>query len=361
MGRFSDFGREILEGSDEPVGRVHVVNCAAFLANWICTYGSTCRTFGMSNIDASWVYPTLITPAGWAFGIWGAIFGLQGCFTAMQLLPQYRAKPLLVNGIACYFSVACTCQAVWAIVFSRHMMIWSLVMTTGILVALVMLLRSMERYRAQTISDYVILKAPFHLHFAWIFVVVVLNVNMIIVQRGADNSTIQVVHAVGSFVVLAVGASVAALRAYGWIPAVVSWTFWSIAWNLSHPKPQLEALIGSVVLGRFVFAAVVLATMSSLSAAVLATQGFQDIRDSVLLAPTLDFAPDLTTGLHGNVVLPGAGTRTVCANGHEPTLRDNPSVVTRWLTELPPMRQCETTDDEDDGPRCEQNTAGKGR
>ena len=178
---------------------------------------------------------------------------------------------------------------------------------------------------------------------------------MIIVQRGADNSTIQVVHAVGSFVVLAVGASVAALRAYGWIPAVVSWTFWSIAWNLSHPKPQLEALIGSAVLGRFVFAAVVLATMSSLSAAVLATQGFQDIRDSVLLAPTLDFA------LEPVLVLPGAGTRTVCANGHEPTLRDNPSVVTRWLTELPPMRQCETTDDEDDGPRCEQNMAGKGR
>ena len=45
--------------------------------------------------------------------------------------------------------------------------------------------------------------------------------------------------------------------------------------------------------------------MSSLSAAVLATQGFKDIRDSVLLAPTLDFA------LEPVLVLPGAGTRTV--------------------------------------------------
>ena len=54
------------------------------------------------------VYPTLITPAGWAFGIWGAIFGLQGCFTAMQLLPQYRAKPLLVI----FFSPFAACK-VW--------------------------------------------------------------------------------------------------------------------------------------------------------------------------------------------------------------------------------------------------------
>jgi hypothetical protein len=308
----------------------------------------------MSNIDASWVYPTLITPAGWAFGIWGAIFGLQGCFTALQLLPQYRSKPLLVKGIKYHFTLACICQATWAVVFSRHMMMWSLLLTTAILFALVSLQRSIQRYPAHSISDFLVLKAPFHLHVAWSFVVVVLNVNMVIVQRGPDNRAIQIGHAVGSFVVLAAGAGIAVLRRDWWLPLVVSWTFWSIAWNLSHPKPAIEELIGPAVLGRFVVAAEVLATISSLSAAVLAMQALQEIRASVMLAPQLDFATEEF------VTFSGPGTRAVRGSGHDATWRDNPSAVSRWWSELPSLRQTSNSE-EDDGLRCEQSMTGRGR
>lgn len=36
-------------------------------------------------------YPTLFTPAGWAFAIWGLIFIMEGVFAIYQLLPSVRS------------------------------------------------------------------------------------------------------------------------------------------------------------------------------------------------------------------------------------------------------------------------------
>jgi hypothetical protein len=90
-----------------------------------------------------------------------------------------------------------------------------------------------------------------------------------------------------------------------------------------------------------------LATLSAICAAVIATRAFQEMRASVMLAPQLDFAAEEL------VTFPGPGTRDVRGNGHEAAWRDNPSAVTRWWSDLPSARQGNTTSDDDDGPRCE--------
>jgi hypothetical protein len=75
-----------------------------------------------------------------------------------------------------------------------------------------------------------------------------------------------------------------------------------------------------------------------------------------MLAPQLDFATEEF------VTFSGPGTRDVRGSGHEAMpWRDNPSVVTRWWAELPSFRNASNSDDDGDGPRCEQNTTGKGR
>ena len=78
----------------QSLGLVHAVNCMAFAGNSFCVYAATVGLFGMSNKDVSALYPTLVTPAFWGFLIWPVIFGLQGCFTLLQLLPQYREEPM---------------------------------------------------------------------------------------------------------------------------------------------------------------------------------------------------------------------------------------------------------------------------
>ena len=90
----------MLSDFDEPyrqpqsLGLVHAVNCVAFAGNLFCVYAATVGLFGMSNKAVSALYPTLVTPAFWGFLIWPLIFGLQGCFTILQLLPQYREEPM---------------------------------------------------------------------------------------------------------------------------------------------------------------------------------------------------------------------------------------------------------------------------
>jgi len=43
-----------------------------------------------SSHIVSAAYPTLFTPAGWAFAIWGLIFIMEGVFAVYQLLPSVR-------------------------------------------------------------------------------------------------------------------------------------------------------------------------------------------------------------------------------------------------------------------------------
>ncbi len=45
-----------------------------------------CQRLGLEDNKAvSDAFPTLVTPAGWAFAIWGPIFALEGVFSYWQL------------------------------------------------------------------------------------------------------------------------------------------------------------------------------------------------------------------------------------------------------------------------------------
>jgi hypothetical protein len=56
---------------------------------------------------------TLVTPAGWAFAIWGLLFTGSALFALWQALPGQRRNPLL-HRIAWPAAVALAAQGVWA-------------------------------------------------------------------------------------------------------------------------------------------------------------------------------------------------------------------------------------------------------
>lgn len=64
--------------------------------------------------DRSDAVRTLITPAGWAFAIWGPLFLLSVVFAGWQALPAQRGNGLL-NRIAWPATVALGAQGVWSI------------------------------------------------------------------------------------------------------------------------------------------------------------------------------------------------------------------------------------------------------
>ena len=90
------------------------------------------------------------------------------------------------------------------------------------------------------LAEFMIMKAPFFLHGAWMYVVVVLNVNLLVIQRFPTNSAFQLVTAAGSVALIAVSAALAAFSGDGWLPAIACWTFSGIAWRLASPSSGVE-------------------------------------------------------------------------------------------------------------------------
>jgi len=159
------------------------VNLLFFILNTIITYISLTGVFGPTNTELSNKYQTLITPAGWAFSIWGFIFAWEGVFIFCQLYyEELRKSELLINGISYWWISACFWQCLWTIVFAQEMLGFAFVCMFGILFSLGMILRNCSKFDYSTF-EYWTLVGPFQLHFGWITAAFLLSINVLLMGQ----------------------------------------------------------------------------------------------------------------------------------------------------------------------------------
>lgn len=76
---------------DSPTGwpplKLRLANAAIYVLLIIVNVATQTGLLGDDNATISARFPTLLTPAGWAFSIWGIIFLLQGLGVVYQFLP----------------------------------------------------------------------------------------------------------------------------------------------------------------------------------------------------------------------------------------------------------------------------------
>ena len=111
-----------------------------------------------------------MTPAGWAFSIWGLIFLSEAVFTVAQLLPAHRSSPVVHDGVGLWWAAACIAQCVWTPLFAQEVMWAQLLAMLSILAALSGLARSCAALTAQgavSSRGWWLLVAPFSLHLGW--------------------------------------------------------------------------------------------------------------------------------------------------------------------------------------------------
>mmetsp|Transcript_31708 Transcript_31708/g.73558 ORF Transcript_31708/g.73558 Transcript_31708/m.73558 type:complete len:270 (+) Transcript_31708:92-901(+) len=92
-------------------GPWQVANAVAFVAN-VVAVRSTRRLDSASATDQPLNY---LTPAGYAFAIWGVIYFLEYALVCFQLLP--RAKGGLLNKTSPWWCAANACQVLWCFTF----------------------------------------------------------------------------------------------------------------------------------------------------------------------------------------------------------------------------------------------------
>ncbi len=138
---------------------------------------------GRGTGEVSDAYPSLFTPAGLTFSIWGVIYLLLGLHVLYQL-GLFRADEqddALLSRVGLLFSISSLANTAW--VFAWHYdVIWlSVVLIVTILVCLI-LITNILRSADLTMRQRWLVGVPFSVYFGWTTVATVANITVLLVS-----------------------------------------------------------------------------------------------------------------------------------------------------------------------------------
>ncbi len=183
----------------------------------------------------------LITPAGYAFAIWGLIYLGLVAYGIYQALPAQRYQPAFEKASWGVIG-ACVLQMVWIYVFLTYHFWWSSAVILGIvgcLIAAYLPTRSLKPTR----KIRWFLQAPISIYFAWITIASVLNVAGALYVRNIPTADI------GEFVSAiapslgGVAATIAMMCVSALIAAIVAFRYGDV----SYPAVAVWALIAITI------------------------------------------------------------------------------------------------------------------
>ena len=231
----------------------------AIVGNIALNYYSNTHPFaGQTMGMVSAKYPTLLTPASYAFSIWGLIFLALTIYAVWQLLPAQR-RISLPDALAKPLTLASLATGAWVVLFAYEMILPSVGVMLLILGCLVV---AYGRARRRIFADAApaLAGVPLSLYLGWISVASTINLIIGLRQLGwqtGENLTVLL-----TLVLLAVVVVLALLLSRRFqeetIALVVAWALVAIwvARRAEYPELGWAALAGAVVaaLGSFVLA-----------------------------------------------------------------------------------------------------------
>jgi benzodiazapine receptor len=134
---------------------------------------------GQTTGEVSAKYPSLFTPAGFTFSIWGLIYLALAVFIIYQALPAQRSNDKLA-GIGMLFKLNCLANAVWIFAWHYNQLWLSVLLMAGILGTLIQI------FRALGPGDSWLVRFPFSLYTGWITVATIANISALQIDMGWD-------------------------------------------------------------------------------------------------------------------------------------------------------------------------------
>lgn len=162
---------------------------------------------GMTNAQISAGYPTLITPAGYAFSIWGVIYLTLAVFAFFQLRKGKEIR--FYKLIWPYFIVNAFANALWLVAFQNEWFIVSVLIMAVLLGSLIGIFRIFYRLkRALSTTHRYFFHVPFGIYFGWVSVASIVNVAVMLVAL--DVSFFTAAEGLWAAAMLVVGFGIAA-------------------------------------------------------------------------------------------------------------------------------------------------------
>lgn len=231
----------------------------------VMNYLSNIGAFGgQTNGNVSRKYQTLVTPAGYAFSIWGIIFLGLVAFAIYQALPSQRTNPRF-RAVGWWVVLNAFCNAIWSPLFNNEriglalmvilVMLFSLVIIEQRLLAkphmpLVDINQDATLPESSTSTAQTWLaRIPFSIYFGWLTVATILNVAVFL--KATEFSLMGLSEPMWAIIILIVGLLVGTVifnryRSVAYI-LVFAWAYIAIAVEQSnYSQVQLVAEVGAI-------------------------------------------------------------------------------------------------------------------
>jgi hypothetical protein len=152
-------------------------NIAAFIITLaINSLANTTVFNGRTTGQVSDLYPTLVTPAGYVFAIWGIIYVLLLAFVIYQALPSQKDKPFQKQ-IGLIFILSSLLNCVWLFLWQYDFITESVIVMFALLASLIAIYLRLNIGKAKvSLKEKLLVHLPFSVYLGWITIAAIANV-----------------------------------------------------------------------------------------------------------------------------------------------------------------------------------------
>jgi hypothetical protein len=149
--------------------------------------GSTTLIGGKTTAQISDAYPTLITPAGYVFSIWGVIYLLLGIFVVFQALPSEKTREFREK-VGWLFILSSILNIVWLLLWNFDYLSLSVVIMFLLLATLILIYLRLEIGKSNVqLREKIASHLPFSVYLGWITIASIENVAATLVSVKWDG------------------------------------------------------------------------------------------------------------------------------------------------------------------------------
>jgi hypothetical protein len=149
--------------------------------------GGTTVLGGKLTSEISDANPTLITPAGYVFSIWGVIYVLLGIFVVFQALPSQKTKSYQEK-IGWLFVLSSLLNIAWLFLWQFEYLSLSVVLMFLLLATLIAIYLRLNVGKLEVpLREKLAVHMPFSVYLGWITIASIANVSVTLVSVGWDG------------------------------------------------------------------------------------------------------------------------------------------------------------------------------
>jgi hypothetical protein len=191
--------------------------------NWMAAMGNI---GGITPDVISSKYPTVITPAGYTFSIWGIIYLGLIAFSIFQALPS---NTNVFRQIRSPYIFSCVANCGWIYLWHHEMIVLSVFVILLLLASLALI--GFNLRDESSIGENLFAKLPFGVYFGWVTAATFINITIALLYLGF-NASETVSLALGCFIILLtaiVGVIMRERLTNSGYPLALAWAYTGIA------------------------------------------------------------------------------------------------------------------------------------